>query len=641
MILKTVKIWNFRQFSSNGDLPGLKVNFHSGVNVLIGENDSGKSTIIDAIKIVLLTQSNEYIRVVEDDFYSDTSGITTDKIKIECTLSDLSDEEAKNFIEWLQFQKSSDGKITYNLRLTFKAWKEKNRIFTDFRAGMIGDGTKMDGKARELLKCIYLKPLRDAEREMASRKGSRLSQILYSHNSFQDHDNHKLVDVIKKANQEIDKYFTEEDGVILKTLKENVTSFLDNHSNIEPLFETSDLQLKSILESLSLNLSETKPGLGIQNLLFIAAELLLMGQNEDGGIKLALIEEIEAHLHPQAQLRLIEYIQNEYNDSGVQFILSTHSNILSSEINIKNALICKNSQVYSLAPEYTKLDKGDYLFLQRFLETTKANMFFAQGIIMVEGDAENLLLPTLARIIDRNLSQYGISLVNVGNTAFLRYSRIFLQKKEPKMMMPISIVTDVDIQPVLNEETNILELREEETEEKKSSLSSYYSDEQVKAFIAPNWTLEYSLALSSLKKELYKSILYAEKIKNSDLYALTTEKITSVDEIVEDNFSDWQKKGWSDHQIAYEIYKKNLLDKNISKAITAQCLANLLTYQILKDTSISIEEMFDLDLIQKKIDTTKRKELAEKIRNDQYMKYIVSAIDYAAGMGETNEDIKQ
>ncbi|MBC1250921.1 AAA family ATPase [Listeria welshimeri] len=631
MILKELKIWDFRQFSSKVDSPGLEVQFHKGVNVLIGENDSGKSTVIDAIKIVLQTQSNEYVRISEDDFNLNSAGNSAEVIKIECVLSDFSVDEAKNFIEWLQFEKNSAGETVYNLKLTFKAWKEKKRIFTDLRAGMLGDGNKMDGKARELLKCTYLKPLRDAEREMASRKGSRLSQILYNHKSFQEKENHKLVEIIKKANKEINEYFINDDDVVLQTLKSNVAAFLEKQSGIEPNFVTSNLQLKSILESLSLNLSEIKPGLGVQNLLFIAAELLLLGQYDNEGIKLALIEEIESHLHPQAQLRLIEYIQNEYDDSGIQFILSTHSTTLSSEINIKNALLCKNSKIYSLAPENTKLDKGDYLFLQRFLESSKANMFFSHGVIMVEGDAENLLIPTIAKIIDLNLAQYGVSLVNVGSTAFLRYSKIFLQKAPPEIPVPVSIITDVDIKPQWNEETKELNLEVESTAKNNSKISSYYSDGLVKAFISPHWTFEYSLALSCLKENLYKSVLYAEKIANSNKYSLTDKKIEEVDELVKTNLSTWEEEGWDDHRIAYEIYNNTLLEKKISKAITAQCLASLLEYQIITTTARK-EEMFDLNLSQKKVDKQKKEELAKELRNDKYLEYILQAIDHSASM---------
>ncbi len=98
-----------------------------------------------------------------------------------------------------------------------------------------------------------------------------------------------------------------------------------------------------------MNAPEINPGLGELNLLFIAAELLLLKDDTDGGLKLALIEELEAHLHPQAQLRLISYLQNEYNENDVQIIISTHSPILASKINLKNLILMKNGTGYDLA----------------------------------------------------------------------------------------------------------------------------------------------------------------------------------------------------------------------------------------------------------------------------------------------------
>lgn len=59
MFVSALKLYNFRQFKSDGNQPGLDITFHTGLNALIGENDSGKTAIIDAIKLVLLTQSNE------------------------------------------------------------------------------------------------------------------------------------------------------------------------------------------------------------------------------------------------------------------------------------------------------------------------------------------------------------------------------------------------------------------------------------------------------------------------------------------------------------------------------------------------------------------------------------------------------
>lgn len=631
MILKKLKLWNFRKFSTIDKEPGIEIDFHDGVNVLIGENNSGKTAIIDSIKIILQTQSNEFYKIKENDFNTNDENETADEFKIECVFTDFTLDEAKNFIEWLHFNKCEDGKIKYSLRIKFRAWKENNRIFSEFRAGMNEDGYKIDGKARELLKCTYLKPLRDAEHEMRSGRNSRISQILYSHSVFKSKEEHDLVGIFKGANSKIEEYFTNdvEGKKVLGNIKKSFNEFLSLTAQSDTSLTASDMHLKSILESLSLVTSETQPGLGVQNLLFVAAELLLLKRDENNGLKLALIEEIEAHLHPQAQMRLIDYIQREYNNSGIQFIISTHSTILASKINIKNSLLCKGNKVYSLSPESTNLEKGDYLFLQRFLDTSKANLFFAQGVIMVEGDAENLLVPVIADLIDLPLSKYGVSIVNVGSTAFLRYSKIFIQKDGSELGIPVSIITDSDVKTKLNSEGKI-EKDIEETEKEIERKESYYNNGQVKAFVAPNWTLEYTIAKSEIKLDLYKAILYGEKIKNSDKYPLTEEKIKSVDKTLFDAAENWKKEGYDEDRIAYFIYKESLLDKNNSKAITAQCLASILQYSILKnDGKFAEEDIFDLDLYQMEIDNDKKQELQKTLLNSDEFSYIIKAIKHA------------
>ena len=107
----------------------------------------------------------------------------------------------------------------------------------------------------------------------------------------------------------------------------------------------------------------------------------------------------------------------------------------------------KNGTGYDLAEGQTGLQKGDYLFLQRFLDSTKANLFFAKGIIMVEGDAENILIPVVADILGYPLEKYGISVVNVGSTAFLRYSGIMVRKDGTDIGIPVSVITDCDVRP--------------------------------------------------------------------------------------------------------------------------------------------------------------------------------------------------
>ena len=431
----------------------------------------------------------------------------------------------------------------------------------------------------------------------------------------------------------LEKYFSEDDGkVILRSIKSTLDAFNESDNTSDARFETSDYQLKAILESLSLTVPETHPGLGELNLLFMAAELLLLKHDDNGCLKLALIEELEAHLHPQAQLRLISYLQNEYNESGAQIIVSTHSTMLASKINLKNIVLLKNGVGYDLSYGKTGLEKGDYLFLQRFLDTSKANLFFARGIIMVEGDAENILIPTLAEIIGLPLEKHGVSVVNVGSTAFLRYSRILTRADHSSVSIPVAIITDCDVRPEYKEDGSF-DKKLMETTTKVGDKESYYSVDTIKGFIAPRWTLEYCLALSALASDFHKAIHYAKKIKNSDKYSLTVDKIQSENRMVETEQSEW--KQFSNEEKAYKIFQLMLDESNKSglKAIVAQCLASMLKWKYVEKTDdLTEENMFDLDLYQYRILEDERIKLKEIIENDPYINYLAKAIRYAVGL---------
>lgn len=637
MIVSELKIYNFRRFKSVDGAPGLQITFHKGLNALIGENDSGKTAVIDALKLVLLTQSNEYIRPVDEDFYKPVDGDACSEFKIDCTISEFNPNEAKNFIEYLTFVKDGD-KVEYTLELHYRAWKEGPKIYQELRIGDVDDGISIDGKARELLKAVYLKPLRDAEREMSSGRSSRISQILLNHPVFKDKKEHVVLDIFKDANKKIEDYFTgdAEGKCILQAIRDNLKLFNDKEQASNAELKTSSIQLKAILESLSLSAPEINPGLGELNLLFMAAELLLLKDDTDGGLKLALIEELEAHLHPQAQLRLISYLQNEYNKNDVQIIISTHSPILASKINLKNLILMKNGIGYDLAEGMTGLQKGDYLFLQRFLDSTKANLFFAKGIIMVEGDAENILIPILADILGYPLEECGISIVNVGSTAFLRYSGIMVRKDGTNIGIPVSVITDCDVKPYdINPETKEKTFNEKQAEsaQAEEEKNIKYTNGPVRGFTSPRWTLEYCIAMSCLSEDFHKAVHYGKKIQNAREYiSLTNEKINEANRNVKEEAQKWHDL--SPAESAYKIYNLMLNEDGKSglKAVVAQCLASVLRWNTSEiPDGLTQEKMFDLDLYRFRTDAQKKAELKSKMENDQFLGYIVNAIKYAAG----------
>ena len=135
-------------------------------------------------------------------------------------------------------------------------------------------------------------------------------------------------------------------------------------------------------------------------------------------------------------------------------------------------------------------------------------MFFAKGVILVEGWAEEILIPSLAKAIGFDLTTKGVSVVNIGNLGFDHYSKIFLRKNAPFMDIPVAVVTDCDVREYevngndYQKKDNIDSERENKIIEIKSK-----SFENVKYFVAPRWTLEYCLNLSDTLKQEFQKIV--------------------------------------------------------------------------------------------------------------------------------------
>ena len=456
MHLSTLKLWNFRKYSQGpDDAPGIEISFNKGVNVLIGENDSGKTAIVDAIRYVLKTKSGEPIYWEEKDFFMDKDGNRSRNLKIECVFEGISEIEAAPFLEWIGL-KEIEGKSCYCLRLTLNASiLDDGRIYPEIKAGMGREGTVMDGRAKDLLRVVYLKPLRDALQDMTHGKRSRIAQILHAHNIFSeksrsDEGKHELEVLYKRLRDDINKYFDKAGDAEGRDITNRINDILSEHFLVagdkrEASLSLTGSDLIDILRQLDLILEGNKSGLGSLNLLCIAAELLLFYE-ENPGLKLTLIEELEAHLHPQYQLRLLDYIRSQ--EKLGQFILTTHSISVASNIPLEHLIVLKGDRAFPMGPKYTRCKSEDYRFLHRFLDATKANLFFAKGVIMVEGDAENLLLPTIAEIIGRPLHKHGVSIVNVGNTAYKRYAKIFERQDGQQMGVKVAIVTDLDVRSI-------------------------------------------------------------------------------------------------------------------------------------------------------------------------------------------------
>jgi len=553
MYLSNLKLWNFRKFGREDEFdlnsPDLSVNFTKGLNVLIGENDSGKTAAIDAIKLVLKTHSYEWIKIVHEDFY-----LNTTRLRIELKFEDFKDEEAMHFTEWLGWEDDSEKAKPY-LRIIYDVKRnvDDKRIYpSEVRAGVDEMGTPLSAEAKEYLKVTYLKPLRDAQFELVAKKNSRLSQILLGHEAFKEQTNneHILLNYLKDFNEKIVNYFKgmknndeelSEDDQKGKKIKEKIDNFIKGFfgsNNIKSEFKiTKEESLKSILEKLDLVLKNYfNPGLGTLNRLFIASELVHLQKENWNGLRLGLIEEIEAHLHPQAQLKVIETLQHQ---DDIQLILTTHSPNLASKVKLENLILFDDKYAFPMGKKYTKLEDKDYIFLERFLDVTKANLFFAKGVIFVEGWAEEILIPALSKklkqqgVISKGITEAGVSVVNVGSTAFIHYSRIFCRENGngSYINIPVAIITDIDLPELKKENGTIKQISRSKKEKnlKIKELKNKWEEQNIKVFVAPSWTLEYSLfkstSFGNIFCEIFKEVHSGSGINNKNYQEKLGEKL--------------------------------------------------------------------------------------------------------------------
>ena len=514
MYISELRLWNFRKYGDDVfDLsnPHLLVIFKKGMNVLIGENDSGKTAIIDAIKYVLKTNAYESIRLQHDDFHGDKN-----RLRIELHIADMTSDEARHFTG-LTLPPDGDGIGVATMNLVLDARRKEGHILSyEVRGGNDSDGHPLDQIMKDNLRVTYLKPLRDAENELTAKKNSRLSQILQSHDllkSTADGSEHELITIVKEANKSVESWFANEEGGD-NSRKMQIKGVVDGFLKLfisedaESQFLLADPTLKSILERLAISVIDSKNlGLGTLNRLFMATELLHLRKKGDN-LKVCLIEELEAHIHPQAQMKVISALQQEKN---VQFILSTHSPNITSKVKLgadedtNNILICESKNVFSMGKEYTKLNKDDYKYLDTFLDVTKSNLFFAKGVILVEGWAEEILIPKIASKMGIDLTKHEVSIVNVGSTAYLHFARVFMRKRDPEMSIRCAIVTDLDVKP--DEED-----RERKEQVKKDSINSKIGrpfPSNVSLFLAKEWTLEWCLYKSPILSKLFKDSVAA------------------------------------------------------------------------------------------------------------------------------------
>ena len=452
MWLRELQIRNFRKIDA------LTVTFPRGLTVLVGENNSGKTTVIDALRLMLFSSRDlDSLRLTEDDF---RAGAEHAPIEICCRFTGLEDEDEVHFQECLVDIGNGKFEMQVNARVEFN--ETTNRCNVKMWGGET-EGGSLPSDNYDRLSTIYLQPLRDPERGLRPGQHSQVSRLI-DRLTAEDQRAH-FETIAKDANEEIR---------VLQPVKEarrDINAQMAAIAGSELTQKTelifTDPTFRRIIAGLQPEIDELPfvlNGLGYNNLIFTSATLGTLRRSPQFSFRSILVEEPEAHLHPQLQMLLLRHladVASDHEGNEVQVIASSHSPILASQAPIDSLVSVHevDGKVSTVSVCSITIDDKIKKKLQRYLDATRGELFFARRVLMVEGIAEALLLPVLAKMSGGNLKKSSVSVLNADGINFNAFIPLF---GVDRLGVPVVILTDGDAKEIGGEvSATALGLREQ------------------------------------------------------------------------------------------------------------------------------------------------------------------------------------
>lgn len=469
--LKRIKIIGFKRFKD------FSINFNDDINIIVGDNESGKSTILEAIDLVLTQKYKNYDKYIIKELLN-----TNLVLAFEASPS----VELLPVIQIdLEFELDDSPKSGgfYGTNHNF----EKNQLIYGIRF-------KCEIPEQILAELLPLIELGKIPYEYYQMSWNTFQGEQY--NSLKKPLNFLLVDNDNIDSNNSFNYYNKSLFTSSHEIYQQQKIKSDFRTKVNELFE--ELELNSVNEHQKFGVNERKiifeniisildddiplenKGKGKENL--IKTKIAL--DKNAGKMDVVAIEEPENHLSFPNLKVMLEEISNH---TETQLIVTTHESMIASGLDLKNVMWVEDNKVESL----NELSDDDSKFFLKMTNNNLLQFILSQKVILVEGPTEFLLIPKIfEKLYNESLESFGITIIDCSGISYKRYLNI-----AKKMNKKVAVLTDND-----NKQSNI------------DYKNQYNLDNiNIKIFMddsLENWTWE--VCFYNLNKDILDSLIKVE-----------------------------------------------------------------------------------------------------------------------------------